>query len=155
MKQKYYQCFHKINQAFIPDTKVMLSQHSATKIRQLPWISSLPSDKTSFVKLVICPFNVESPSSHAIAIWFAELQSELALRWTITKRREFILLHIKTLSNIRTCQHNKQPTFTPHLRRRRDNEHVFIFERSIYGINHEDFQLHNHCNFTPTLISTT
>lgn len=72
MKQKHYQCPHTINQAFIPDTKVMLSQHSATKIRQLPWISSLPSDKTSFVKLVICPFSVESPSSHAIAIWFAK-----------------------------------------------------------------------------------
>lgn len=72
MKQKHYQCLHKINQAFIPDTKVMLSQHSATKIRQLPWISSLPSDKTSFVKLVICPFSVESPSSHAIAIRLAK-----------------------------------------------------------------------------------
>jgi len=84
-----------------------------------------------------------------------ELQSELALRWTITERREFIVLHIKMITNIRTCQHDKQLTFTPHLRRCRNNEHVFIFERSIYGVNHEGFQRHNHCNFTPTLISAT
>jgi hypothetical protein len=84
-----------------------------------------------------------------------ELQSELALRWTITERREFILLHIKTISNIRTCQHDNQLTFTPHLLRCRDNEHVFIFEQSICGVNHEDFQQHHHCIFAPTIISTT